>query len=603
MTNISNDATIATLVTLPSIDVGDPFSFADSLRIIVSFISVSELSNLSQVNQSWHELLSLTNGDSIQGVECYSECVFNHLITLAKPIASSDTKNGSIYEYFHATHLSGINIANKNRFTRNTLPIFGKVSKLLLSYSNREQEKINIENDGKENKEQTEKFKNSNDVESNYCKSKLIKTATESKDDKDNNDEKQEFIITDSNNEEKLNSLSKKNYTQEMLSHVSKFVMLHNVFEALDRELGATNFTNNNYVKENINNENKNKNENRNKNKNINLNPILNQTEKEKQSQSPKAERTKNCNDTKVTKHNNLNSETTITTVSTAKNNNSNNKHVRSDSRSVLNLNGTNERLRRMRVIMWLCESTKEENGVTRTLYRYILGKFRYVSKYYFRHGSFDMNELCLNNFKQGLSQVLHETTVHISPHWIQFFYLNVLCSSNIDASQWCLSLFNENKQLLKDNILASYDLHTRRYFIDIIIISIKILTRKIIDKFEENIERYRQFIDGSKLFNVRELIDPSVMKMIGIMVDLIDECDVHYSQLSQFWSFFVDLTQIARQFWRPLRACGPNNSPNGTMVGVFDQENNIWVIGTLIDAIWDKKTNTKQFQVGMYNI
>ena len=123
------------VVQIPCFDISDPLTGLDETRIVLSYLDVTDLSNLHLVNNSWRALLDLTDPNNCS-IECYSECVLNKLKKMHDEFLNRvlDPPNGHKLTIPIDFDKQQRQKSNKRNFIKYTMPLLGQISSLLFVY-------------------------------------------------------------------------------------------------------------------------------------------------------------------------------------------------------------------------------------------------------------------------------------------------------------------------------------------------------------------------------------------------------------------------------------------------------------------------------------
>ena len=238
------------------------------------------------------------------------------------------------------------------------------------------------------------------------------------------------------------------------------------------------------------------------------------------------------------------------------------------------------------------------------------------------------------STFYSKCDELIKKWPIYIHSHWTRYFYLNILNSTSVAASQWALNVYtlNHDTSLLKQhifprdkkksifgrvmhNFVSKSTENQIKYFINLILISIEILVQDGINEFEndvliQQIQNANFELNGK--INIKEKFDTSVMKIVEMMTAMVDIADMSYNLFEIFFKFFVDLIEMPHRMWRGHGYSYSYNYNyneelnvqliNGAQfVKVFDQEvgeHGKWTIGQIFAISYNNEKNCRQFQV-----
>ena len=488
----------------PSFDISDPFTIQDSITLVLSYLKIPDLINLHLVNQSWAELLSLTDKTNNQGVEYYSECVLNQLKQIHNKLLQQvfPHLDSAFGQQFHNAQLSK---CNKRHFIKYTMPLLGQISILVVHCVSDDKDEIEIDN-----------------VESTY----------------------------------------------DVHESLLKFIKYHNFMMKGDES---------HYTTTSLANGNNNNNSNNN-----NYNNNNNQKDDELEY--------KESNDDSIIK-----------------------KLVKSEKLA------TFEKIRK---IFWFMEQSMDNNPFILTLYKYTLGTFDYIRKNYNNYGSAvddkpETNDsLLIVEFEKHCQNLIHfygywKLIGGYCNQWTNFYYLSILYCSNSDIAIQLISKiisnydkvgikdFNddndEKKQfnnqhgderkenntnntlrmifptksasILKQNIFKGSNGIAAQYFVEVLVICIKLILYQIKRQKSEDKEKAKEKFKDIKYMRDKNIIsklaiqrendrirnvfkvEKDIDKLVSIMVDLIDISQYYHERFYQFYTFFSSLIKYESNY------------------------------------------------------
>ena len=154
-------------LTSPTFRLDESFNSLGVIRYILSHLKLNDLSNLSQANHSWNQLLSLNiESNPKNRLTLYMDLIFSTMTQI--PLSDIEQRKQfalnekidylAIYQQYHSRQLEDINVKNQNMFEKQTFPKIITVIETLMQqfeqYKAKRQNKVEFLNKNKQEQNQ-----------------------------------------------------------------------------------------------------------------------------------------------------------------------------------------------------------------------------------------------------------------------------------------------------------------------------------------------------------------------------------------------------------------------------------------------------------------